>query len=137
MKKVLVTVDGSEYSKTAFERALEEAEELGDELTILRVVKTYETEDKYPEKIFKKEIKKAKKFLSQLKEEAEEKGVKAKTEVITGYTIANEIVKYANEKDLDKIVIGGRGKTGLETIHLGSVTEGVVKRARCPVLVVR
>ena len=47
------------------------------------------------------------------------------------------IVSYARSAAFDLIVMGSSGRTGLERVLLGSVAEKVVKRAHCPVLVVR
>lgn len=138
MKRILVAVDGSEYSRKAFEYSLEEAEALENHLTILRVVPSFGYSGEVLEKAHEDEVKIAEDFVMNLKEYvAEEKNLDVDTEVITGSNIATEIVKYAEEGDYDLIVVGSRGKTELETISLGSVSEGVVKRANCPVLVVR
>lgn len=48
---------------------------------------------------------------------------------------ATEIIDVAREIDADVIVIPSRGKTGLRRWMIGSVAERVVRRARCPVLV--
>jgi nucleotide-binding universal stress UspA family protein len=48
-----------------------------------------------------------------------------------------EIVRYAKDKDIDLIVMGTHGHTGLAHVLLGSVTEKVVRKAPCPVLTVR
>ncbi len=48
-----------------------------------------------------------------------------------------EIIKYAREQDIDLIVIGTHGRTGLVHVLLGSVAERVVRKAPCPVLTVR
>ena len=48
-----------------------------------------------------------------------------------------EIVRFARERDVDLIVIGTHGHTGLAHILLGGVTDKVVRRAPCPVLTVR
>lgn len=138
MKRVLVAVDGSEYSRKAFEYSLEEAKTLENHLTILRVVPSFGYSGEVLEKPHEDEVKIAEEFVRDLKEyAAEEKSVDVDTKVIMGSNVANEIVKYADEGDYDLIVVGSRGKTELETISLGSVSEGVVKRANCPVLVVR
>ncbi|MFN4259599.1 MAG: universal stress protein [Gemmataceae bacterium] len=47
------------------------------------------------------------------------------------------IVQFAKEKDLDLIVMGTHGHTGLAHLLLGSVAEKVVRTAPCPVLTVR
>lgn len=48
-----------------------------------------------------------------------------------------EIVRYAKEKDVDLIVIGTHGRTGLKHVLVGSVAERVVRKAPCPVLSIR
>lgn len=48
-----------------------------------------------------------------------------------------QIVRYANEEDIDLVVISSHGLTGTEHVLLGSVTEKVVRHAPCPVLVVK
>ncbi|MDG5821573.1 universal stress protein [Natronococcus sp. A-GB7] len=47
------------------------------------------------------------------------------------------IVRYAEEHDVDHVVIGSHGRDGLDRILLGSVAETVVRRAPVPVTVVR
>ncbi|HEY7308620.1 MAG TPA: universal stress protein [Gemmataceae bacterium] len=48
-----------------------------------------------------------------------------------------EIVRFARDKEIDLIVMGTHGHTGLAHLFLGSVAEKVVRRAPCPVLTVR
>jgi nucleotide-binding universal stress UspA family protein len=48
-----------------------------------------------------------------------------------------EIVRYAKEQNIDLIIMGTHGHTGLTHMLLGSVTEKVVRKAPCPVLTVR
>lgn len=50
---------------------------------------------------------------------------------------ADTIVRVAQERGVDLIVMGTHGRTGLQHILLGSVTERVVRLASCPVLTVR
>lgn len=49
----------------------------------------------------------------------------------------HEIIRAAEELDADLIVVGTRGRTGLESFVLGSVARNVAQHARCPVLVAR
>jgi universal stress protein A len=48
-----------------------------------------------------------------------------------------EIIRCAREKDVDLIVMGTHGRSGLAHVLLGSVSEKVVRKAPCPVLTVR
>ena len=50
---------------------------------------------------------------------------------------AGEIVRIAGDEKVDSIVLGTHGRTGLSRLLMGSVAEGVVRRAPCPVLVYR
>ncbi len=50
---------------------------------------------------------------------------------------AEEIIRVARERDVDLIVMGTHGHTGLAHVLLGSICEKVVRRAPCPVLTVR
>ena len=60
----------------------------------------------------------------------------AVTKVLTGRP-AEAIVDYAKEIDAQMIVIATRGQSGLAHVMLGSVAEGVVRTADCPVLTVK
>lgn len=56
--------------------------------------------------------------------------------VSVGIAVA-EIIRYAHEQQIDLIVLGTLGRTGLTHLLLGSVAENVVRKAHCPVLTVR
>ncbi len=64
------------------------------------------------------------------------RGVKVE-EVIGHGDAAAEIVRVAEEHEVDLIVISSHGRTGLGRIIFGSTAEAVVRHARCPVLVVK
>ncbi len=48
-----------------------------------------------------------------------------------------EIVSTSRKKEIDMIVMGSHGRTGISHMMLGSVSEKVVRKAPCPVLIVR
>jgi nucleotide-binding universal stress UspA family protein len=50
---------------------------------------------------------------------------------------ATTIVEYANKHEIDLIVMGTHGRGAVERMWVGSVTEGVLQRAQCPVVSVR
>jgi nucleotide-binding universal stress UspA family protein len=57
--------------------------------------------------------------------------------ISTGASIVTELASYADEKEIELIVIGATGKSGLKRLLLGSVSAGVVAHSHCSVLVVR
>lgn len=62
-------------------------------------------------------------------------GVDVRCAVVVGYA-AEEILSLAQTEQADIIVMGTRGRKGLDLILFGSVAEKVVKNAKCPVLTI-
>jgi len=58
-------------------------------------------------------------------------------EVIVHGEAAAEIVRVAQERQVDLIVVSSHGRKGLGRILFGSTAEAVVRHAPCPVLVVK
>ncbi len=58
-------------------------------------------------------------------------------EVVRDIAVAPALLSYAEEHDIDLIVMGTHGRRGVRQILIGSVAEEVVRRASCPVLTVR
>lgn len=50
---------------------------------------------------------------------------------------ADAIIRFAQDHDVDLIVMGTHGRSGLHHVFLGSVAEKVVRHASCPVLTIR
>ena len=50
---------------------------------------------------------------------------------------SDELTQVASDKNADLVVVGTHGRTGLSRILLGSVAEATVRKAACPVLVIR
>ena len=61
-----------------------------------------------------------------------------KTEIfIDVKSVIESVIDYASRRNIDLIVIGTRGRIGLKRFLMGSVANGVVQHAHCPVLLVR
>ncbi|WP_291318990.1 universal stress protein [Desulfonatronospira sp.] len=56
--------------------------------------------------------------------------------VLTGYA-AEEILKYADQENMDMIIMGTHGRKGIDRVLFGSVAEKIVKSAPIPVLTIR
>jgi universal stress protein A len=50
---------------------------------------------------------------------------------------APEILRFAQQEEIDLIIMGSHGRRGLSRILMGSVAEGIMRKAHCPVLVVK
>ena len=75
--------------------------------------------------------------VAEVEEQAAAEGLETVGEIRTG-TPAKAIIEYADERGIDLIVIGTRGKSPREKVtSLGSVSERVVDNASVPVFVVR
>lgn len=49
----------------------------------------------------------------------------------------DEIAEFSERENLDLIVMASHGRTGLVRVVMGSIAEGVMRKAQCPVLVVK
>ena len=77
------------------------------------------------------------KYLDKVKLKADEKNIQTRTEIIASINIAGGIVDYAQQKNIDLIVIGTRGSSGFKKLLLGSVAADTITYAHCPVMVVK
>jgi nucleotide-binding universal stress UspA family protein len=75
--------------------------------------------------------------LDKVKVKANEKDIHIITEIISSKDIAGGILDFAEENNIDLIVIGTRGRSGFKRLLLGSVASHVTTYAHCPVLVVK
>ena len=140
-KRILVPMDGSSQAADAFEFAL--AEHPDAEITLLTVIDPieggYSTPVSTPgssEEWYRESKETAEELFAEARETAGERSPSLE-HVIETDRPANAIVAYAEEHDVDQIVMGSHGREGVSRILLGSVAETVVRRSPVPVTVVR
>jgi len=135
-KRILVGTDGSKYSGIAINKAIDFAKAYGGSLVVLSVVDVPTEFYAEAPKAVEDMIGKAREYTSAVKKQAEADGVKA--ESFVGEAEAWEaIVKLAHDQEVNMVVVGSHGRTGLRRLLMGSVTEKVIGHAPCPVLVVK
>lgn len=139
-KKILIPTDGSETAQHAIEHGIKLAKALDSRVIGLYIVDISAFVGLHAEGIWQnmKELLKEEgnKTLSAFENSA--KKAKVKYEAILREGVPSEdIVKVAEERGVDLIVMGTHGRSGLDRFLLGSVTEKVVRSASCPVMVVR
>ncbi|HLA49568.1 MAG TPA: universal stress protein [Thermodesulfovibrionia bacterium] len=135
-QRILIATDGSKYSKTAIEKAIDFAKSYGGELKVISVVDVPPEFYAESPKTVDEMIKKAKGYVEDVKKQAEAEGVKAEQFIREGESY-QVITNIAREQNVGTIVMGSHGRTGLKRLLMGSVTEKVIGHSPCPVLIVK
>ncbi len=141
-RRVLVAHDFSSFADTALERAAEIAGRYGAALTIVHVYQPIVATIPdglvlYSAAHFADFMGEINRHLEQLQQRALGFGATSTTTVVRQGPPHVELCDYAREHEIDLIVVGSHGRTGLMHALVGSVAEKVVRKAPCPVLVVR
>lgn len=139
-KKIMVATDGSEQNKKAISYGIEFAKLSGAKLYVVYVVDTaafasipMDAGWEMMYELLETEGKDASDLVVEL---GESQGLEIESAVLEGHP-SNEIIEFAEGNDIDMIVIGTLGKSGLDRFLLGSVAEKVTRNSKVPVLVVR
>jgi len=142
-KSIVVATDGSNYSTAAASEAIGIAKRNNAKLTVLAVVPSdiaMPTEIDFSalqrEKIADQDMQAAEKNARAVKDAAQKAGVDAHAFVMSGKP-ADAIIEIARDKSADLIVVGSHGRTGLDRLLMGSVTERVIVMSTCAVLAVK
>jgi len=137
---VLIPYDGSPAAANAIDYAQERFSDVS--FTLLYVIDPmmdYSRRRSFPgyreDDEFKNEREKGEALLETGRRAVTE-DVPVETELVAGDP-AGRILAFADDNDVDQIVIGSHGRTGVARFLLGSVAETVVRRAAIPVTVVR
>lgn len=141
-EKILLTTDGSERSEAAVDQAVKLARKFDAEPHILYVVdigvnSSYGSVTDLMSRLesvgnFEKIGEKA---TESIQKQVEEKGLTPKVAIKRGVP-HRKILDYAEEEDIDIIVMSTHGRSGLDRMLLGSVTEKVIRSSKIPVLTV-
>lgn len=145
-KRILLPTDGSECAEKAAEQAIMIAGQNNAELVVLYVLETYtllgpvEEFTRKVNEVFRREGIDALERISQIFKRLSKKNpflndVKLTLKTLEGHP-AERILQTVEEENIDLIVMGASGKHAIERFLLGSVTEKVVRHAKCPVLTV-
>ncbi|MBS7287221.1 MAG: universal stress protein [Candidatus Freyarchaeota archaeon] len=141
-KKIMVAIDGSEYSERALDRAINLAKTFNSQIILLNVVKTEELEivRQYSEssyELVKSYLEQtADKLLTEAEKKVRKKGIEDVVKKVAFGDPAEKIVDEADSEGVDLIAIGTRGLTGVKRVVLGSTTQKVMRWSNKDVLVV-
>jgi universal stress protein A len=138
LKKILVPTDFSECSEKAFRYAIALARQFQSQIVLAHVIQAF-----YPPPellvldapaLETRVREEAQKRLATWKKSVSE--LQLRTVLLNGVP-EREINQLADEDNIDLIVIGTHGRSGMSHFLLGSTAERVLRHAPCPVLVVR
>ena len=139
--RMLVPLDGSELSEVVFPYAKELAGRLGLDVVLLHV---HSPEESNTVSLHRAYIEHKAELIKHESQEVQDKvggepggtGVRVWGELAVGYP-AEEILRFADEKDIDLILMATRGRSGIRRWVMGSVADKVLRAAKVPVWLVR
>lgn len=142
IKRILHPTDLSVNAQPALHLATDLCRVYHAELHLLSVVDsrafaaTTSEPDFYPVDFLQDYVIDVEKRIAEMTFEGMQHCKKIVREVSSGIPL-NDILNYVRDREVDLIVMGTHGRTGLAHLLIGSVAENVVRRAQCPVLTVR
>lgn len=142
IKKILVPIDFSDYSKKALQYTVKFAKSFSAELYLVYVIEpmVYPADLSMGQMVIpQSEVnlsEKANNELAELATNAIGESLKYNILIKTGKPFM-EVIETASEVDADLIIIATHGHTGVEHLLFGSTSEKVVRKAPCPVLTLR
>jgi len=148
LKHILVTTDFSEEAATAFDYAKEQVQLIGKEkskITLLKVIDiVIPTNNEFDYGV---DTADKKGIIERLQEQASERIKEIAEKYFAGFPIETSvytpskdvyqgIIEFAEAHNVDLIVMSTHGRTGARHFLLGSITERVIRKSPCPVMVV-
>jgi nucleotide-binding universal stress UspA family protein len=141
MQRILCPVDFSEFSDRAYEYALSFARHFGAKLFVQHVIepvvvlpRMYVSQPLI-DRVYAEQVAGAEEKINELTAKHSRDGMEYEAVLERG-PVADCVLQFAEDKNIDLIAMGTHGRRGLDRIVLGSVTERILRTARCPVLAV-
>lgn len=141
--RILVGLDGSEYSLKALEFAIDLAKKYSSQLVLVHVVMRQIYAINPPEAgilagtaIVRELEAEGKAILAKGEETVKAQGLPVQARLRQGVP-AEELLRAATDEKADLIVLGSRGLSQVKAFLLGSVSDKVSHHAKCPTLIVR
>ena len=132
---ILVPVDFSRDSEEAVGCAIGLAQQFQARLTLLHAIYVPEAAEVNLAAYLDKIQSESDQLMAACRKRVEDAGVAADSLVVRGVP-SHRITETSQEQQVDLIVMGTHGRTGLRHMLIGSVAERVVRHASCPVMVV-
>ena len=136
ISKILVGVDGSEYSDKAFEYAVSMIQNHKQQLLIVHIIENF---GNIGYSNFNQLKQDSQTILQKYRTNAERKGLKSSIKIIEdqGNSPAEKILDIAETEKADIIIVGTKGRKPLEQFLLGSNSYKVAHYSKCTVIIVK
>jgi nucleotide-binding universal stress UspA family protein len=135
-ERILVALDGSQYSQAALEQAVSLGKTCNSRIYVITVVDLYPAQLELAPQLHEKMTRQANQLLDDARGRIEKENIPCETILHTGGQPHEFIVDEARDKNIDLIVMGTHGRTGLKRFFMGSVAEKVIGHSPCSVMVV-
>ena len=151
-KKIMIATEGSACSGMATDKGIELARLSGGTVYAVYVISTaylFSMDGDYSsskgvnlywepmyEAMYEELKKQGQEAVNYVKNLGEMKGVNVESVLLEGNP-SDELIRYAEEENMDIVIMGTLGKTGLDRLLMGSVAGNVVRHSKVPVMVVR
>ncbi|WP_292486571.1 universal stress protein [Methanohalobium sp.] len=126
---ILIATDGSEYSKMAVNSGIKFAKSSGAKVHAIYVINA-----RWEREIYNYIRKKGEQATNEVKQLGDENNVEVKIQLLEGDP-AERIIDYAENNDIDLIVMGTHGESGISRFLMGSVAQKVVRKSSTEVLI--
>ncbi|MBW1608900.1 MAG: universal stress protein [Deltaproteobacteria bacterium] len=135
-EKILVAVDGSKYTDIIVDQAISMGRICNSVIVAISVIPFFPEYVSSAVQLEEELSKNTRKLLETVKRRIEKENIACETLVRIDDQPHEPIVQEARKRNVDLIVIGTRGVTGLKRVLMGSVAQKVIGHAPCPVMVV-
>jgi nucleotide-binding universal stress UspA family protein len=135
-ERILVAVDGSDFSDAAVDQAISLGGICNSEIFIISVVDLYPEQMAVAPALVEKMSNEVRKHLDKAGKKVDKAGIANETIVRMGGKPHEFILQEAKDREIDLIVMGTHGRTGLKRVIMGSTAQNVIGGSPCPVLVV-
>jgi nucleotide-binding universal stress UspA family protein len=130
MMNLILAIDAQSFSSKTAKYAIEYAKQMGGDLVIMAVLGRKDMEDN------PKLVKFTQIVMSRIKTIAGDEGVETRTLLETGQPV-DAILTEADRIHATAIILGPSKKGALDKFIIGSVSEGLIKGAKCPVIIAK
>lgn len=129
--KILVGYDGTNAAKEALNLAKSNAKKFGASVEVVTSMQKGTESDQ-------KDIEQAERGLDYAKSLLEEDGIECNTHLlIRGLSAGEDLIEFANEHQVDQIIVGVKRRSKVGKLLMGSTAQYVILQAQCPVVTVK